>query len=186
LKQSSKNKFTKTKFVHPQTKKERYVSKKMSKKLSGQLKKKIGLNIVKQKGKKYDAYLEDHERWVTYCKNLLGLDYLETLNWTGDPTDSRTINTQNKFKKVEFYGSRLEIVQSKCPGMVGISGIVIKDTKTTLVIICEDNKVKTIPKCENEFKFIVENTSFTILGKHIHQRPIERSKHVFKKHNLQL
>ena len=178
------SKFRKTEHLHPQRKRAQYTPSR--RKISGQLKRKLGHCIVKRKGKEYCNFLPDHERWLQYCKTFLNFDHYFSKGWVGEPHDPSTITIQNNLKKIEYYGSKLEIVKSRSPSHVGIKGIVIRETKGTFVFICEDNRVKVIPKLQCEFKLNVGRVNFYILGKHLHQRPVERSKHAYKKHELWL
>ncbi|KAF2368165.1 Ribonuclease P protein component 1 [Trinorchestia longiramus] len=180
-------KFAKKPFVHPQAKKSKYQKEKTHKKcLSGQAKRRLGLHMVNPTNKVYADFIPFYELWLEYAMNLLGIEHFTMDNWSGSYEDSRTATVQNKFKKIEFFGSKLSVTRSKCPSLVGATGIVIKETKSTFTIICEDNNVKVLPKVHSEFKFVIGDIDFTILGSHLYQRPVERARHNFKKHSLWL
>ena len=49
----------------------------------------------------------------------------------------------SKLVSADFHGAMLEVVRSRCPGRVGIKGIVVRDTKFTFVLVTVDNEVKS-------------------------------------------
>lgn len=46
--------------------------------------------------------------------------------------------------KADFHGAKLIVTRSKCPSLVGVSGIVAMDTKQTFKVLGEDNKIRSI------------------------------------------
>lgn len=181
------SKFKKTEHFHPQQELLKYAPTRVSRGgLSGQKKRRLGLHLVNPKGKTYATFVPFHVMWQEYATKLLGIRHFISEGWQGALDDTRTTTMQNKFKKIEFFGSCFEITRSTCPSLVGATGIVIKETKNTFTIINQENKVKVIPKLHSEFRFTVDGAQFTILGNHLHQRSVERARHIFKKHCLWL
>ena len=75
----------------------------------------------------------------------------------------------------ELVGLRLRVVQASDGGMVGMEGIVVDETRETLVIDADGRR--TLPKRGNVFEFTLENGSTAVLeGDAIAYRPEDRVK----------
>lgn len=49
----------------------------------------------------------------------------------------------SKIASADFHGAKLCVVRSKCVSLVGLKGIVVRDTKFTFQIITERNELKS-------------------------------------------
>mmetsp|Transcript_40118 Transcript_40118/g.105280 ORF Transcript_40118/g.105280 Transcript_40118/m.105280 type:complete len:110 (+) Transcript_40118:544-873(+) len=49
-------------------------------------------------------------------------------------------------QNADLHGSKVAVLSARNPGIVGVSGIVVKDTARTFVIISEDNRTRIVPK----------------------------------------
>lgn len=49
----------------------------------------------------------------------------------------------SKLASADYHGAELTVVRSRCAGMVGLEGIVVKDTKFTFQIITRKNELKS-------------------------------------------
>lgn len=49
----------------------------------------------------------------------------------------------SKLASADFHGSEVVVVRSRCVGMVGFKGIVVRDTKFTFQIITKKNELKS-------------------------------------------
>ena len=58
-----------------------------------------------------------------------------------------------KLCSADFHGAEVEVVRSRCVGRVGLTGIVVKDSKFTFEIITPKDQVKTVPKEHTVFRF---------------------------------
>ena len=57
-------------------------------------------------------------------------------------------NVGSKLTSADYHGAHMTIVRSRCVGMVGLNGIVVKDTKFTFQIITKKNELKSkFPAC---------------------------------------
>ena len=75
----------------------------------------------------------------------------------------------------ELVGLRLRVVQASDGGMVGMEGIVVDETRETLVIGGDARRV--VPKRGNTFEFTLEDGSTAVLdGDAIAFRPEDRTK----------
>lgn len=76
--------------------------------------------------------------------------------------------------KADFHGAIIRVYRAKCPGNVGITGIVAKDTENTFNIITIDNQLKVIPKQGHEFVFTAKGKSVILFGNQFRHRPADR------------
>jgi len=82
----------------------------------------------------------------------------------------------------ELIGLRCRIVKSTDPGHVGLEGIVIDETLNTLLLKCEDGKIRRIPKRNSVFHFILPSGEIVeVEGVVIVKRPEERTKKIPEK-----
>ncbi|KAJ6635242.1 Ribonuclease P protein subunit p29 [Pseudolycoriella hygida] len=156
------------------TKAKKLKKKKVSKKktLTRKEKADMGLFHLPTKSLKYVDMLPLHELWKGYMSNHLSLTNESIPPTVGDPS-------YDSFSKIlvksDFHGAIVTVTRSRCPSLVGVSGIVAMDTKNTFKVLGKDNKLRTIPKMDSVFKILLKNLEFTIFGKHLTIRPAERS-----------
>jgi ribonuclease P protein subunit POP4 len=74
----------------------------------------------------------------------------------------------------EFIGLRVSVKDSSCKEFIGFSGKVIDETKNTLKLICDDNKVRVLPKYVCKFVFNIPQGKVLVDGKDIVGRPEDR------------
>ena len=80
----------------------------------------------------------------------------------------------------ELIGVECEVVESTNKLQVGISGVVIDETKNTLVIEASDGR-KMIQKKGAKFKFKLDGGIKVIDGNRIAYRPHERTKKILRR-----
>lgn len=156
------------------------------KRLSGRERRELGLHKIDKNNKTFEMFLPINDMWKSYSKDLLGIEHYIKGGWKGGYNDSRTDTIQNKLRRIEYFGCLVRVTKSRCSEFVGTTGIIIKETKNTFVMICPDDRVKTIPKLHSEFSFVIQDIGFSISGNHLHQRSVERAKNNFKKLQLWL
>lgn len=49
----------------------------------------------------------------------------------------------SKLATADYHGAKLTVVRSRCVSMVGLTGIVVRDTKFTFQIITKKNELKS-------------------------------------------
>lgn len=49
----------------------------------------------------------------------------------------------SKLVSADYHGAEVEVVRSRCPGRVGVKGIVVRDTKFTFVVVTEKDEMKS-------------------------------------------
>lgn len=57
--------------------------------------------------------------------------------------------TGSKLTSADYHGAEVAVVRSRCTNMIGLRGIVVRDTKFTFQIINQENelKSKTLSDC---------------------------------------
>jgi ribonuclease P protein subunit POP4 len=79
---------------------------------------------------------------------------------------------------MEFIGLHAKVVKSGSKERIGISGLVIDETKNLLVIERKDGRIVKVPKADTLFRFVKDRKPFDIDGSRICFRPEDRPKKV--------
>ncbi|CAL4109645.1 unnamed protein product, partial [Meganyctiphanes norvegica] len=151
------------------------------KRMTGREIRELGLHKLDKNNKTFEMFIPVNDMWKEYARDMLGIKHLANVSWKGTGTDGTTTAVQGRLRKLEYFGCFVRITRSRCSDYIGLNGIIIKETKYIFMLICPDDKIKTIPKMNSEFSFMVESYGFSILGNHLMQRPIERAKADIKK-----
>lgn len=133
---------------------------------------KLGLHTLPTRQMKYEDVLPLHRLWKGYMKEHLGLnegDEVPQVYQPGYDAFSKLL------VKTDLHGSKMSVIKSRCSTLVGISGIVVMDTKNVLKILGKDDHLRTVPKSECVFSMKFGSMEFIIFGKHLCIRPAERS-----------
>lgn len=96
---------------------------------------------------KYKTMKEIHQIWLQYSEKVLST--------SGDAS--------NIFR-MDLHGCLLKCTASRNPTLVGAEGIVVQETKNTFLVICESDRVITLPKRESIFEFKIGDKLFRIHG----------------------
>ncbi|XP_033341902.2 ribonuclease P/MRP subunit POP4 [Megalopta genalis] len=122
---------------------------------------------------KYNDLLPLNQLWLNYMQQMLGSKFF--INVPVSPTDPNWENINQQLMKADFHGSKISVVGSKCPSLIGLSGIVIQDTKNTFRICGKDNVIRTIPKDVVRLNIHIKNVKLELFGKDLSVKPIERT-----------
>lgn len=156
--------------------------------LSSRERRSLGLYDIPQTGHKYETYEGLEKLWQGYIREVLGSEI-----HTGGQSAAA------KLASAEFHGARLEVVRSRCPGRVGIKGIVVRDRRFVFEMITPKRGLKMVPKEGTTFRVCVsvqggaadgpgtsqENTFiFDVLGDQMMLRSADRANRKFKSHFL--
>ena len=154
--------------------------------LSSRERRTLGLYDIPKEGQKYSIYEPLNSLWLGYIREVLGNDV-----YTGGP------NAAAKLASAEFHGARVEVVRSRCPGRVGIQGIVVRDRKFVVEVITKKRGLKMVPKEGTVFRVEIpveesvkkENDKdkkfvFDVLGDQMMLRAADRANRKFKAHFL--
>jgi ribonuclease P protein subunit POP4 len=88
-------------------------------------------------------------------------------------------NLPKNFKYlIEYIGLEVEVIDSSSPERIGISGIVIDETKNTFKIEKKNGKEVVIPKKGTKFLFKRGKETFLVEGSKILYSPEERLKKI--------
>ena len=85
--------------------------------------------------------------WVGYMHEVLGLT--DEKGWVSKEGQGSFLAS------AEYVGARMTVVRSNCTSYVGLSGIVVRDTKFTFVLVTTEDEAKTVPKKGSVFRFEV-------------------------------
>jgi len=148
---------------------------KSKKPLTAKEKRSLGLYRLPKKGLKYSSFEALNSMWNGYMKELLDLESLESGGWSPNLNEeTRQLQLQMRVCRAELSGALLSVASASCPSHVGVTGIVVLESKNTLQIISQDNKLRLIPKLGSSFSFNFEGYKFTFPGSSIHSKPAER------------
>lgn len=50
----------------------------------------------------------------------------------------------SKLASADYHGAEVTVVRSRCTGLVGLAGIIVRDTKFTFQIITKKNQLKSM------------------------------------------
>ncbi|KAL8939921.1 MAG: hypothetical protein Q9211_002525 [Gyalolechia sp. 1 TL-2023] len=166
--------------------------------LSAKEKRVTGIYEIPKQSQKYEIYVPLYRMWLGYIWEILGMVKGKQAWVTAQAAGSKIVSA-------DFHGAKLSVVRSKCVSLVGLEGIVVRDTKFTFQIITERNELKTLPKNHTIFQFqipqpdIVAETSdkdiadgdmganalvFELHGDAFEHRAVERATKKFKQRNL--
>ena len=85
----------------------------------------------------------------------------------------------------ELNGLKIEVINSSDKNKIGLKGIIVKETKNTLII--ESNgKEKIIPKKETELLFYLGKKKAKLKGEKISEKPENRIKMFWRKYHGKL
>jgi len=116
---------------------------------------------------RYSLYRPLHLLWKQYIEDLL--------------RGIKEITAQEaKMIKADFHGAIIKVTRSKCPSLIGINGLIVKETENTFVIITRNDTMKVIPKSNNVFTIQINEHIITLYGNHFRYRSYERAARKFK------
>jgi ribonuclease P protein subunit POP4 len=77
--------------------------------------------------------------------------------------------------KLDFHGSELTAQHAKCPSAVGLSGIVVQETRYVFRLVTKKNEMKTLLKDGSVFVFQLGPVVISVIGSSILSRPADRA-----------
>ncbi|KAM0721823.1 hypothetical protein Q7P37_002748 [Cladosporium fusiforme] len=168
---------------YERTKKQRAQQKlRKAKPLSAKQKRALSLYEIPKEQQKYAIYEPLHKMWCGYMREILGLA-------EGKRTHVDAQDAGPFLASADYHGAMVEVVRSRCSSRVGLTGIVVKDTKFTFEIVTKGDVVKTCPKEHTVFRLKVpleeegkRPLEFEILGSMFEQRAPDRANKKFRMH----
>ena len=117
-------------------KKEKSKRRQKPKSLSAKEKRVTGIYEIPDVQKKYEIYVPLHRMWLGYMCETLGIIENEKAFVTAQ-------NAGSKLATADYHGAQVTVVRSRCVSLVGLTGIVVRDTKFTFQIITKKNDLKS-------------------------------------------
>lgn len=138
------------------------------------------LGKVGQKSQiKYSDLLPLNQLWLNYMRRMLGVESFTSIPENFNNPSWENVNQQ--LIKADFHGAKISIDKSKCPTLIGLTGIVIQDTKNTFRICGLDNVIRTIPKDVVKIHIHLDNgVILKAFGRQLSTRPVERAVKKYK------
>ncbi|KAF4010861.1 hypothetical protein G4228_002354 [Cervus hanglu yarkandensis] len=153
-------------FTHRKQKEKR----KKSKGLSAKQRRELRLFDIKPEQQRYSLFLPLHELWKQYIRDLCN----------GLKPDTQPQMIQAKLLKADLHGAIVSVTKSKCPSYVGVTGILLQETKHVFKIITKEDRLKVIPKQNCVFTVEIDGFISYIYGSKFQLRSSERSAKKFK------
>lgn len=123
--------------LHRIRKKEKSQRHKKPKPLSAKEKRVSGIYDIPENAQKYDSYVPLHRMWLGYMCEILGMN-------KGKEAYIMAQSAGSKLASADYHGAEVTVVRSKCTGLVGLTGIVVRDTKFTFQVITKKNQLKSM------------------------------------------
>ncbi|XP_042524030.1 ribonuclease P protein subunit p29 isoform X1 [Dipodomys spectabilis] len=152
------------------TRRKQREKKKRSKGLSARQRRSLRLFDIKPEQQRYNLFLPLHELWKQYIRDLCN----------GLRPDTQPQMIQAKLLKADLHGAVISVTKSKCPSYVGLTGILLQETKHVFKIITREDQLKVIPKLNCVFTVEIDGFISYIYGSKFQLRSSERSAKKFK------
>uniref|UniRef100_A0A8C8ZWY1 Ribonuclease P protein subunit p29 n=1 Tax=Prolemur simus TaxID=1328070 RepID=A0A8C8ZWY1_PROSS len=152
------------------TRQRRKEKRKKSKGLSARQRRELRLFDIKPEQQRYSLFLPLHELWKQYIRDLC----------SGLKPDTQPQMIQAKLLKADLHGAIISVTKSKCPSYVGVTGILLQETKHVFKIITREDCLKVIPKLNCVFAVEIDDFVSYIYGSKFQLRSSERSAKKFK------
>ncbi|KAM7059527.1 ribonuclease P protein subunit p29 [Molossus nigricans] len=148
----------------------RQKEKKKSRGLSARQRRELKLFDIKPEQQRYELFVPLHELWKQYIRDLCN----------GLKPDTQPQAVQAKLLKADLHGAVIAVTKSKCPSYVGITGILLQETKHVFKIITKEDRLRVIPKLNCVFSVETDGFVSYIHGSKFQLRASERSAKKFK------
>ena len=132
--------------------------------LSAKEKRVLGIHDIPKGSRKYEIYEPLHRMWLGYMREILGFE----------DGKSAYISAQTKgslLASADYHGAQVLVIRARCAGLVGLEGIVVKDTKFTFQLITKRNELKSKPVHDFWMKRLMRRSH----TKKIHNLPIRNT-----------
>jgi RNase P/RNase MRP subunit p29 len=144
----------------------------------------------KKKPEAHNLKINDTRTFIAQLKQDKSLNYTELYNsmhilWQGYIKSLLNGATQpdtiySKMLKADLHGSIIEVVESVNSNQVGLTGLVVLETKRSFVVLNKDDKIKTILKQGSTFRIDLQYTAIKIIGDNFMYKAVQRTKAKYK------
>ena len=146
--------------------------KRQRKTLNAREKREMHLFKLPKKGMKFADYRPLHDLWKGYMGELI--------DWSRFKSDPDTRpggdeGMQTQLCRADFHGAYFKVTRASNPGLMGVEGYVLMETKNTLQILGKDNVLKTVPKSGSTFSYQYGGHLIQISGSTMCMKPAERN-----------
>lgn len=132
--------------IQPQNKKAKQKTKKKAKRLTRSEAGKLGLYNLPTKSLKYADLMPIHDLWTQYIEKQLE-PYIKRREDGRLSVPEVYESTYDGFSKTliksDLHGSKVTVLASCNPSLVGQTGILAMETRNTFKIISEDNRIRS-------------------------------------------
>lgn len=118
-------------------KKEKESRRRKPKPLSAREKRISGIYDIPKSAQNYEIYVPLHKMWLGYMWEILGISE----QGTGAYLTAQSAG--GKLASADYHGAKIMVVRSRCTSLVGLAGIVVRDTKFTFQIITQKDELKS-------------------------------------------
>lgn len=119
-------------------KKENQSRRRKPKPLSARERRISGIYDIPRNAQRYELYVPLHQMWLGYIWEILGITE------EGNGTYVTAQGAGSKLASADYHGAEMMVVRSRCTGLVGLAGIVVRDTKFTFQIIIKKDELKSM------------------------------------------
>ena len=176
-------------------------ARKGNKPLSAKEKRQLGIYRLKKEEVKgegaWEVYNGLNELWNGYMLEVLGYMKNGTMVEGWERKEVGVQAQGSLLASADMHGAKLEVVRSRDVGRVGVTGIVVRETKYAFVIVGEHQRWWTVPKQGSVFSVTVglpgatqqgemkedgeqRKVVYEIQGSFFEYRPVERANRKFK------
>lgn len=115
----------------------------------------LGLyDLKREQGEwRYEVYEGLHGLWVGYMQEVLGLQRLVDDDDVGGGRETRS-NVEAMgamISSADLHGAKITVARAKDVDRVGCTGIVVRDTRFTFVVVTPGDEVRVVPKRDTVF-----------------------------------
>jgi RNase P/RNase MRP subunit p29 len=121
---------------------------------------------IRQGDISFDEMVQVHLMWKDYMRDVLGIQKSKN----NEPlksiiTEASKMSVLQKIAKADFHGALISIFEAKNNKLIGLEGIIVKESRQTMTIICDNNKLKVVPKMNTTFLIkIPDGTKVKLYG----------------------
>ncbi|CAB3408848.1 unnamed protein product [Caenorhabditis bovis] len=116
-----------------------------------------------KKSFKFEQIVPLHTEWEKYFRERLG-----------PKSDLKKLD--KSILKADYHGALFTVWMAENATQIGISGIVLLETRHTFQMVTTADKFVVIPKKGSAFRFILDDRIFTLFGDGMRTRPAWRGK----------
>lgn len=142
-----------------------------------QLQKRLKESVILPRELKFKDLLPLYDTWNNYVTNLLNIKEGKEIPTVESPEYPQLLRN---LSKIDFHGALIRIFEAKCSSHVGIQGLIIRELKNIMEILCTDNCIRKIPKtCI--FMVYINNVPFIVHGIQLMNKVARRSRRKLKR-----